>query len=471
MCKLNIPLRLLFALVLLAGLGLGAAAQSPDSAAGAPAATRYRYRVSFADKKANKYSLSNPRAFLSEKSLERRRRYGLEVDEHDLPVSDRYLNALRGLGLRVVNVSKWNNTAVVELTDTLCMQGVRRLPFVSATRLVWIEPAEAETNPDEEDRRNGIRRDSLKLTDKYYGHASRQVTMLGVDSLHSEGWRGRGVTIAVIDGGFLNADLQPGLPQERILGTRNFVHPGRSVYEEVSHGMQVLSCIAANEPHFLVGTAPEASFYLLQSEDGHSEQLVEEDNWCAAVEYADSLGCDIVTSSLGYQIFDYPDMSLRYADLDGSFSLNSRSASLAASRGLLVLNSAGNSGDDAWKKIGCPADARDILTVGAVNKYGVNTLFSSVGNTADGRVKPDVMAMGQSVSVYDVDGNLTTVSGTSFSCPILCGAVACLVQRFPHRRPEEIIRAVQRSGDRASAPDNIFGYGIPSLPKAARLLQ
>ena len=284
-----------------------------------------------------------------------------------------------------------------------------------------------------------------------------------MDSLHSEGWRGRGVTIAVIDGGFLNADLQPGLPQERILGTRNFVHPGRSVYEEVSHGMQVLSCIAANEPHFLVGTAPEASFYLLQSEDGHSEQLVEEDNWCAAVEYADSLGCDIITSSLGYQIFDYPDMSLRYADLDGPFSLNSRSASLAASRGLLVLNSAGNSGDDAWKKIGCPADARDILTVGAVNKYGVNTLFSSVGNTADGRVKPDVCAVGSgSCIIRPSDGTIQYGNGTSFACPLIAGMAACIWSALPDLNAMEIRRRIICSADRYHYPDADYGYGIPN---------
>ncbi len=471
MCKSQRSLLRLLRLALLAGICFALPAPAQEKADSTAAPTRYRYRVSFTDKKANKYSLQKPEAFLSAKSLERRRRYGLKVDELDLPVSDTYLDKLRQMGLRVVNWSKWNNTAVVELTDTARMQAVAQQPFVSGYRLVWIEPKDVAEDTNAKDRSKGIARDTLKTLDSYYGHAARQVEMLGVDQLHSDGWRGQGVTIAVIDGGFLNADLQPGLPQGQILGTRNFVRPGRSVYEELSHGMMVLSCIAASEPNLLVGTAPEASFYLIVSEDGDSEQLVEEDNWCAAVEYADSLGCDIVTSSLGYQLFDHPGMNLRYRDLDGHFSLNSHSASLAASRGLLVVNSAGNSGTAAWKKIGCPADACDMITVGAVTSKGVNTSFSSVGYTTDGRVKPDVMAMGQQVWVYDVDGNLTTVNGTSFSCPLMCGAVACLVQRFPNRRPEEIIRALQRSGDRALYPDNIFGYGIPSLPLAAKLLE
>ncbi len=198
---------------------------------------------------------------------------------------------------------------------------------------------------------------------------------------------------------------------------------------------------------------------------------MEEDNWCAAVEYADSLGVDMVTSSLGYHGFDHKCMSHKYYELDGKTALISRSASLAASRGLLLLNSAGNSGNDTWKKIGFPADATDILTVGAVNNLCVNARFSSIGNTADGRIKPDVMAQGVASALYEGNGDTGFANGTSFSTPILCGGVACLWQAFPEKKPTEIIRAVQLAGDNAEHPDNIFGYGIPNLWKAYELLK
>lgn len=431
---------------------------------------RYRYRISFTDKKNNGYSIKHPERFLSQKSINRRKRYGLSIDEYDLPITQKYLRSLSDYGLTIYNKSKWNNTAVVETSDTTLLQQVRQLPFVKGIRCVWIGPDSIPILQKGISRQSKIvnKRDTLE---NYYGAGETQVEMLGVDGLHQKGFKGEGVTIAVIDGGFYNADVIQGLASAKILGTRNFVRPEKSVYEELSHGMMVLSCIAANVPNSLVGTAPHASFYLLQSEDGESEQLVEEDNWCAAVEYADSLGCDIVTSSLGYFMFDHQEMNPIYSELDGHTALNSRSASLAASRGILVINSAGNSGDEPWKKIGFPADACDILAVGAVNAKKRNTNFSSLGNSADGRIKPDVMAMGEESAVYDIDGTVTHVNGTSFSCPTLCGAAACLVQMFPQQRPTAIIRALQESGDNASHPDNIYGYGIPNVMKAADILK
>lgn len=432
-------------------------------------AKAYRYRVSLTDKKGCGYSIKHPEAFLSAKALARRNRYGLKVDEYDLPVSQQYVKQLTNLGLRIHNMSKWNNTVVVETADTLKMQQVRALPFVKGICRVWESP-DSVAIIDRSKRADEVTNQRDTMLTNYYGYGRNQVEMLGVDRLHQAGFRGKGVTIAVIDGGFYNADLMRGIDQTHILGTRNFVRPGKSVFEELDHGMMVLSCMAANEPHYLVGTAPEANFYLIQSEDEESEQLIEEDNWCAAIEYADSLGCDVVTSSLGYYNFDHPYMNHHYYDLNGRTAVNSKSASLAASRGLLVLNSAGNSGRGTWKKIGFPADATDILTVGAVDSVGVNTTFSSLGNSADGRIKPDVMAQGEMSMVYDDDGTVVGVNGTSFSCPTMCGAAACLVQAFPHKRPTEIIRALQLSGNNAQHPDNIFGYGIPNVMKAKEIM-
>ena len=296
--------------------------------------------------------------------------------------------------------------------------------------------------------------------------AEGQVEMIEADKLHQAGFRGQGMTVAVIDGGFLNADAIPLLQNVKIEGTRNFVHPGWDVYAELDHGMSVLSCMAANHPYTLVGTAPEASYWLFCSEDPDCECLAEEDYWAQAVEYADSVGVDVVNTSLGYYAFDDRSKDYRYRDLDGRTSLMTRSASMAADKGMIVVCSAGNSGDKQWKKITPPADADHVLTVGAVDARGMNTTFSSVGYTADGRVKPDVMARGGHTALIRPNGRVSAANGTSFSAPVLCGGVACLWQACPQLTAKEVMELVRRSGDRFECPDNIFGYGIPSLWKA-----
>ncbi|MBR1732193.1 MAG: S8 family serine peptidase [Alloprevotella sp.] len=429
---------------------------------------RYRYRVSLTDKKNSPYTLKRPGEFLSPRSLERRRRLGIRPDLHDLPVTPAYVQCLRDKGLGIHNMSKWQNTVVVETADTTLMQDVREMAFVTGVVKVWVGP-DSVLVMDKPNRKRKVKNEREHLT-SYYGNAQQQVEMLAADRLHEAGYRGEGMLIGILDGGFNNADVITGFNRANILGTRNFVDPSVDVYDEGSHGMMVLSCIGANTPHNLVGTAPEAQFYLIQTEDGRSEQLVEEDNYCAGLEYADSLGCDVVTASLGYYKFDDPAMNHPYSALDGQTAINSRSASMAASRGMLLLNSAGNEGNDQWKKIGFPADARDILAVGAVRSDSVNTDFSSLGFSADGRVKPDAMAMGEDAAVYSTRGNTTTANGTSFSCPILCGAVTCLWQAHRDKTPLEIIDAVHRSGHYADSPNEVFGYGIPNLWKAHELL-
>lgn len=430
---------------------------------------RYRYRVYLKDKKNSPYSTKRPEEFLSRRAIERRQRYGIKVDKFDLPVSPNYLQVLRDAGLRIHNASKWQNTVVVETADTTLMQAVRKMAFVDGVVRVWVGP-DSMLVMDKSDRRTKVKNTRDKMP-SYYGTARFQVEMLNAHMLHDAGFRGEGMLIGILDGGFNNADAITGFKKENILGVRNYVDPSVDVYSESSHGMMVLSCIGANTPYNLVGTAPEAQFYLIQTEDGNSEQLVEEDNYCAGLEYADSLGCDVVTASLGYYKFDYPEMNHPYSALDGQTAINSRSASMAASRGILLLNSAGNEGDETWKKIGFPADARDILAVGAVRMDSTNTAFSSLGYSADGRVKPDAMAMGEDAAVFSTRGTTTTANGTSFSCPILCGAVTCLWQAHRDKTPLQIIDAVHRAGSYANAPNEVFGYGIPDLWKAHQLLQ
>lgn len=423
----------------------------------------YKYRINLRDKAETTYTLDNPSVYLSGRAMERRTKQELPVDSTDLPVCRTYIHALTEKGAQPVSTSKWNNTVVVQVADTSVIAGIAELPFVTAVRKVW-------TAPDSIPARNADRKKEVtnKVTknDHYYGDAWRQIAVHHGDSLHGAGFRGAGMQIAVIDAGYYNADEISVFKKMNLLGTRDFVNPRSDIYAENYHGMKVLSCLAANRPHVLVGTAPEAAYWLLRSEDDDTEQLVEEDYWAEALEFADSAGVDVVNTSLGYYEFDDKAMNYRYRDLDGRYSLMSHSASLAADKGMVVVCSAGNSGRGVWKKITPPGDAKNILTVGAVNRELVNADFSSVGNTTDGRIKPDVMAVGVSSAVAGTDGTVSYANGTSFASPILCGLVACFWQACPWLTARQVVEAVQNAGDRKEYPDNIFGYGIPDIWKA-----
>ena len=418
-----------------------------------------KYRISLKDKAATDYSLQKPEMYLSKKSIERRKRQGLEIDSTDLPVCKKYVDAIRKKGVHVLVTGKWDNFVTVSCNDSMLIAEIAGLPFVRSTERVWRGVAKRASE------RDSLINKPLR-TDSLYGPAITQIKMSHADRLHEAGFKGQGMTIAVIDAGFHNVDKIEAMKNINILGTRDFVNPEADIYAESSHGMSVLSCMAMNQPNVMIGTAPEASYWLLRSEDEYSENLVEQDYWAAAIEFADSVGVDLVNTSLGYYSFDDPTKNYRYRDLNGHYALMSREAAKAADKGIVVVCSAGNSGSGSWKKITPPGDAENVITLGAVNKYGVLAPFSSVGNTADGRVKPDVVAVGLGSDVMGTDGNLRHANGTSFSSPIMCGMVACLWQACPELTAKEIIELVRRSGDRAVFPDNIYGYGIPDLWKA-----
>ena len=418
-----------------------------------------KYRISLKDIAATDYSLQKPEMYLSKKSIERRKRQGLEIDSTDLPVCKKYVDAIRKKGVHVLVTGKWDNFVTVSCNDSMLIAEIAGLPFVRSTERVWRGVAKRASE------RDSLINKPLR-TDSLYGPAITQIKMSHADRLHEAGFKGQGMTIAVIDAGFHNVDKIEAMKNINILGTRDFVNPEADIYAESSHGMSVLSCMAMNQPNVMIGTAPEASYWLLRSEDEYSENLVEQDYWAAAIEFADSVGVDLVNTSLGYYSFDDPTKNYRYRDLNGHYALMSREAAKAADKGIVVVCSAGNSGSGSWKKITPPGDAENVITVGAVNKYGVLAPFSSVGNTADGRVKPDVVAVGLGSDVMGTDGNLRHANGTSFSSPIMCGMVACLWQACPELTAKEIIELVRRSGDRAVFPDNIYGYGIPDLWKA-----
>lgn len=419
-----------------------------------------KYRVSLRDKAATEYSLRKPERFLSKKSIARRHRQGLPIDSTDLPVCRKYVDAIRRTGAHVLVTGKWENFVTISCNDTSVVAEIARLPFVLATERVWKGKVK---NPPT--KRDTLLNDPSR-SDSLYGPAIDQARISRADLLHKAGFKGEGMTIAVIDAGFHNADRIEAMRNIRVLGTHDFVDPRSDIYAEGSHGMCVLSCMAMNQPNVMIGTAPEASYWLLRSEDESSENLVEQDYWAAAIEFADSVGVDLVNTSLGYFKFDDSSKNYRYRDLDGRYALMSRQASRAADKGIVVVCSAGNSGDDSWKKITPPADADNVLTVGAIDRAGVLARFSSIGDTSDGRTKPDVVAVGVQTDVMGTNGNLRRSNGTSFSSPVMCGMVACLWQACPWLTAREVIELVRSSGDRADFPDNIYGYGVPDMWKA-----
>ena len=423
-----------------------------------------KYRISLKDKAATTYSLEHPEAFLSEKAIERRLKQNLPIDSTDLPVCRKYVDEIRRQGVKIVVTGKWENFVTVSCNDSALVERIAALPFVRETEKVWIAPGGdgpfMATGRDSLINRPSVHPDSI------YGLAVDQIRLSNGDKLHEEGFKGQGMTIAVIDAGFHNADKITAMQNIRILGTKDFVNPQSDIFAESSHGMAVLSCIAMNRPGVMTGTAPEASFWLLRSEDEYSEHLVEQDYWAAAVEYADSVGVDVVSSSLGYFSFDVEALNYHQDQLDGRTSLISRAAKMASSKGILLFSSAGNEGGGSWGKITFPADAPDILTVGAITDRKKKSNFSSVGFTADYRVKPDVVALGTGCCVIDPTGNIRYANGTSFATPILAGLGVCLWQAFPSLTNKDIISLLQRFGSKFEQPDAELGYGIPDVYKA-----
>lgn len=422
-----------------------------------------KYRISLKDKAATTYSLNRPEEFLSAKALARRKKQRLAIDSTDLPVCSAYIKTIRRKGIKVITQGKWDNFVTVSCNDTTLIADIARLPFVRSTEKVWISPH--SKSPSMSTTRDSLINQPLR-GDSLYGPAIGQIQMSNGHKLHEAGFKGEGMVIAVVDAGFHNVDRITAMQNIRVLGTKDFVHSQTDIYAESSHGLDVLSCMAMNEPNVMIGTAPEASYWLLRSEDDYSEHLVEQDYWAAAVEFADSVGVDVINTSLGYYVFDDPSKNYQYRDLDGRTSLMSRQASQLANKGIVLVCSAGNAGAGSWKKTTPPGDADHVLTVGAVDKKAILAPFSSVGNTTDGRVKPDVMAVGLGADAMGTNGLLHQVNGTSFSSPILCGMVACLWQACPELTAKEIIALVRRSGDRVEYPDNIYGYGVPDLWKA-----
>lgn len=434
------------------------------------------YWVQFTDKANSPYSIDNPEAYLSPRALQRRANLGIAIDEYDIPVNPQYLQAVADCGAELLNPSKWLNGVTVYVTNPNVIDAINALGFVSAVRNCPNDLKAQELKQrwlDNEMQPNVANRGSKG----YYGGAEDQVKQLNVDVLHDSGFDGTGIVVAILDGGFYGADEHPcfnNMREEgRLLGVRDFVYGCTTVYSQSTHGTSCLSTMAAYVPNSMVGTAPKASYYLIHTEDSGSENIVEEYNWVSGAEYADSLGVDVCSTSLGYNGFDMSQWDHPFAHFDGHTAPMTIGAEIAASRGIICVNAAGNNGGGTCT-LGIPSDAEHILTIGAVDGYGYRADFSSVGPTYDGRIKPDVMAMGEGsyvASGYSAwEGDYYNGNGTSFATPILAGAVACLRQARPYASVQEICDVIRKCGNRAGNPDNYYGYGIPDFSQAVELL-
>lgn len=424
----------------------------------------YRLYLRDKDLQHTPFSVSRPEQFLSARSIERRKRQGLSVDVTDLPIAPAYLDSVSRTGIEIVGQSKWNNTLLVKIHKEKELNKLNSLSFITRKLKVFSSPDSIT-----ERKRSSFRKElnCWESGPTHYGAAAEQLKSLGGQRIHERGFYGNGMMIAVLDGGFMNADRIPALHGVKLAGLKDFVVPkSNNIFEEMEHGTMVLSTMAANAPNLYVGVAPEAQYVLVRCEDERTESLAEEDYWASAAEYADSLGVDVINSSLGYHDFDDVKTNHLYWEQDGETALISHTASMCADKGIICVNSAGNDGMGVWKKINFPADAKDILTVGSINEQGKNAAFSAVGPTADGRIKPDVMAFGSPASVITGRGAIINDNGTSFSSPLIAGMTACLWQALPHKTAKQIIKLVKMAGNNQQHPDNIYGYGVPDFWKA-----
>lgn len=429
----------------------------------------YQFRLLLKDKGKTSYSIKKPEKFLTKKAIERRERQGIKIDESDLPISQDYIKAIEDLGGVVIAKSKWLQSVCVHCEDSAVVEKYKELPFVEDAVLVWKGKMKEEQKPDSLIQYPAVEEIAFG---NYYGKGDVNIKLNNAHHLHDAGFKGEGIDIAVIDGGFNHFPQIEMLNNVNVKGSKGFIYKFENLFENAGqHGLQVLSCMGANKPMQFVGTAPHANFWLLTSEDTRSEFPVEEDYWAAAIEYADSVGVDVVNTSLGYNNFDKPTISYEHKDLDGKTAHITKAANKAADKGMLLVISAGNSGNSEWRKITPPSDAVDVLTMGAVQRDSVVATFSSRGMTADLRVKPDVMALGVGATVVNDKGIVSRSSGTSFSSPIMCGMVACLWQAFPTLTNKEILQAVRQSSDLYEEFNEDYGYGLPDMKKAMEIAQ
>lgn len=436
--------------------------------------TPSKYLVKFSDKNQSPFSLSEPEAFLSQRALDRRAKQGLQVDMTDVPIDPAYIQGVVATGAKLIIQVKWINAIIVKIESQTVLDAINNLDYV-----VNVEPTNkrVSANKSVSDKFADETGTNFKVSnsDPVYGDAYNQINMVNGIPLHQDGFKGDGMVIAVLDAGFINTQERTIFSSlwsnNQILGSYNFVNPAEDVFRYHYHGTLVLSVMGGYLPGVFLGTAPDADYWLLLTEETGSEFIIEEYNWMAGAAFADSVGADIISSSLGYYQFDDATYDHVWTDLNGNTTPVTKAADMAASKGILVVNSAGNEGNNAWHYIIAPSDGDSVLAVGAVYADGTITSFSSYGMDWDPRIKPNVVAQGGNTVLanYLADG-LTTGNGTSFSAPLISGMMACLWQTHPNVNNMDIINAVQQSASKYSNPDYRYGYGIPDFANAKLIL-
>jgi len=439
------------------------------------------------DKPKSASFIENPLSMLSQRAIDRRKNQSINIDEIDVPIDKDYLESIKAVsGLTILGKSKWLNSIHIQATQTIIDDTFSNLTFIKRVEFADKSISDLSKKSTKIIISNHYNKFENSKTDFIYGETTNQIKMLKGDFLHKQGLTGEGQIIAVLDAGFPNVNTLAAFQRLRtnnqILGGYNFADRNTNFYTRHNHGTNVLSTIAGFIENEFVGTAPNAKFYLFITEVAETETVLEETLWVEAAERADSLGVDIINSSLGYTTFDNPNHSYSYSDMDGKTTFISRGAEIASSRGILVVNSAGNSGNSSWKYIGAPADAPSVISIGAVDNDGNIASFSSFGPTADGRIKPEIVGQGlYPATINHISGDITTASsGTSFSAPIIAGLVACLNQNQSFLlKPVELKRtnitssvnyylkkALYQSAHKYSNPADQFGYGIPNFEEA-----
>ena len=430
--------------------------------------------VYFNDKPDAASQLNTPLNFLTQRALDRRVNQGITLNENDVPIHQPYIDGIMASnGITVMAKSKWLNCLHIQ-GNIESINALTLLPYVN-----HVQFADTTLNSKRSTPRtiSPVNKQMNVLTSFNYGNSNNQIQMLNGQLLHQSNYTGTGKIIAVLDSGFINvnstAPFQRLFDNNLILGGYNFVSGDSNVYSLHNHGTLTLSCMAGYVDGELVGTAPDAQYYLFVTEDVAQESPVEESYWVEAAEEADRLGADVISTSLGYYEFDIPIYGHSYDEFTGNTAFASKGANIAFSKGIVVVASAGNSGGstEPLNHVGVPAEALNVLAVGAVRSDETYATFSSVGPSFDGRIKPDVMAKGQSAVVANTSGDIQTASGTSFSCPIIAGMIASFWQAIPWATNQQVIDFVKQSADRFANPTNQFGYGIPDFQSALNIAQ
>lgn len=417
-----------------------------------------RYVVFFKDKNNSSFSTTTPQSFLSQRAINRRIKNEVEITTQDLPVNTTYINEVKQTGALAFYTSRWFNALLIQCNATL-LPTIEALPSVDRVELV------APGTLNNSTAASGPAYLSARISSTKEMKTTSQLSMLGLDAMHELNIKGEGVKVAVFDSGFpgVNAVAPFSHLQDNIKDAYNFVNKQTNVYRNDDHGTEVLSVMAGFIEGSFSGGAYNADYHLYLTEEVGSEYRIEEYNWLFAAERADSAGVDVINASLGYNTFDNSTMNYTKLQLDGNTAVVTRAAQLASDRGIVVVVSAGNEGNNSWQLVTPPADAEGVIAVGSVTSTGTRSAFSSIGPTSDNRIKPDLSAMGSGTFVIRNTGNTGTTSGTSVASPLMASLVTGIIQRYDTLTKDEIIEVLKASASLAESPNNQLGYGVPNF--------